>query len=111
MVAEAETSPPEAQTIPDALPVLPLRGAMVVFPLAVVPLLVGQQSSIQLIDDAMRRDRMVALVAQRDPEREAPGPDGLYQVGTAAIIHQLIRNPDGSLRLVVQGLERIRLLD
>src|SRR5512135_3244531 len=100
-----------APRIPDALPVLPLRGGLVVYPLAVLPLVVGQERSIKMIDDVMRGDRMVALVAQRDPELENAGPTDLYSVGTAATIHQLVRTADGSLRVVVQGIERIRLLD
>ncbi|MER3437848.1 MAG: endopeptidase La [Chloroflexota bacterium] len=102
---------PEGLTIPDVLPVLPLRGGTVVFPLAVVPLVVGQPRSVRLVDDVMRRDRLVALVAQRTEKAERAGPDDVYRTGTAAIIHQLARSPDGTLRLVVQGLERIRILD
>jgi ATP-dependent Lon protease len=97
--------------IPDALPVLPLRGGAVVFPLAVVPLTVGLPRSIQLVDDVMRGNRMLALVAQRDDNVEQPGPGDLHGIGTAAIIHQLVRGADGALRLIVQGLERVRVLD
>ena len=97
--------------IPDALPVLPLRGGVVVFPFAVVPLTVGLPRSVQMVDDVMRGNRMLALVAQRGDEPEQAGPDDLYRVGTAAIIHQLMRAPDGTVRLIVQGLERVRLLD
>jgi ATP-dependent Lon protease len=111
MVAEAEPRAPDQVTIPDVLPILPLRGGTIVFPLAVVPLVVSQPSSIQLIDDVMRRDRLVALVAQRRDDTEAPDPENLHKIGTAAIIHQLVRGGDGSLRLIVQGLERIRLID
>ena len=64
-----------------------------------------------MVDDVMRGNRMLALVAQRDDEPEQAGPDDLYTIGTAAIIHQLMRAPDGTVRLIVQGLERIRLLD
>ncbi|MBW3632750.1 MAG: endopeptidase La, partial [Chloroflexi bacterium] len=110
---ENDSSPetPARLEIPDALPVLPLRGGTVVFPLAVVPLNVGQERSIRLVDDAMRGNRMLALVAQRGDEPEQAGPDDLYPIGTAAIIHQLFRGPDGTVRLIVQGLERVRLLD
>ena len=98
-------------TIPDALPVLPLRGGTVIFPQAVVPLTVGQPRSVLLVDEVMRGNRMLALVAQRDDEKQEAGPDDLYRIGTAAIVHQLVRLPDGTLRIVVQGLERVRLLD
>jgi ATP-dependent Lon protease len=107
MVAE---SPSSAPSIPDALPVLPLRGGIVVFPLSVMPLLVGQARSVQLIDDIMRKDRLLVLVAQRN-DKDQPEPEDLVQIGTASIVHQLARLPDGSLRVVVQGLERVRLLD
>ena len=108
----AEKAEPQGSgiRIPDALPVLPLRGS-VVFPLAVVPLAVGQPGSVQLVDDAMRGGRVVALVTRRAEAAEPPRSDDLYRVGTAGIIHQLTRVPDGSVRLVVQGIERIRLLD
>jgi len=108
---DSEQPAPNSATpaIPDVLPVLPLRGGTVIFPLAVVPLLVGQERSIRLIDDVMRGDRMVALVAQRPDAPEQPGPADLYEVGTAGVIHQLMRSPDGTIRLVIQGLERIRV--
>ncbi|MGE3910559.1 MAG: LON peptidase substrate-binding domain-containing protein, partial [Chloroflexota bacterium] len=104
-----EPPAPAGPVIPDLLPVLPLRGGTVVFPLAVVPLLVGQDRSIKLIDDVMRGDRMVALVAQKADTPELAGPEDLHQIGTAGVIHQMMRVPDGTIRLMVQGLERIRL--
>ena len=97
--------------IPDALPVLPLRDA-VVFPLAAMPLAVGQPRSVRLVDDVMRGDRLLALVAQRDPKAVEPStPADLHSVGTVGVIHQLARSADGSIRLMVQGIERVRLLD
>jgi ATP-dependent Lon protease len=96
--------------IPDALPVLPLRDA-VVLPSTAVPLAVGQPRSVRLVDEVMRGNRLVALVAQRDPKVEASGPGDLHAIGTVGMIHQLMRAPDGSVRLMVQGIERIRLLD
>jgi ATP-dependent Lon protease len=93
------------------LPVLPLRGGTIVYPLAVVPLAVAQPQVIQLIDDTMRRDRLVAMIAQRRDDVETPGPDDLYRIGAVAIIHQLTRGGDGALHVVVQGLERIRMVD
>ena len=102
---EGSAAPP----IPPVLPVLPLRGGTVVFPLAVVPLLVGQERSIRLVDDVMRGERMLALVAQKPDAPEQAGPEDLYRVGTVGVIHQLMRAPDGTLRLVLQGLERVRI--
>ncbi|HXJ78915.1 MAG TPA: endopeptidase La [Candidatus Methylomirabilis sp.] len=95
--------------VPDALPVLPLRDA-VVLPLTAVPLAVGQPSSVKLVDDVMRGNRLLALVAQRDAKAE-PGPGDLHTIGTVGTILQLARSPDGSIRLMVQGIERIRVLD
>ncbi|MDP9354250.1 MAG: endopeptidase La [Chloroflexota bacterium] len=90
------------------LPVLPLRGT-VVFPLTVVPLAAAQPRSLRLIDDVMSGDRTVALVLQKDAEQEGAGPDDVLRVGTIATIHQMMRVPDGSVRLAVQGLERMRI--
>jgi ATP-dependent Lon protease len=111
MVAEPETPPTPTPTIPDALPVLPLRGGVVIFPLVVAPLTVGQERSVRLVDDIMRGDRLVAVVATKPGAPETPGPEDLHGVGTAATVHQLVRLPDGTIRLLIQGLERIRLLD
>jgi ATP-dependent Lon protease len=97
-------------TIPDALPILPLRDG-VVFPQTAMPLAVGQARSVRLIDEVMRGNRLLALVAQRDPQTEPTTLDDLHRVGTAGMIHQLARGADGSVRLMVQGLERVRVLD
>lgn len=94
--------------IPEELPILPLRG-VVVYPLMVVPLTVGQARSVRLIDDVAVGDRHVGLVASKEAEIDEPGPDQVYQVGTAAIIHRLIKAPDGTMRIIVQGVERIRI--
>jgi ATP-dependent Lon protease len=96
--------------IPDALPVLPLRD-VVVLPVTAVPLAVGQPRSVRLVDDVMRGNRLLALVAQRDTKAEPAALEDLYRVGTIGMIHQLARVPDGSVRLMIQGIERIRLLD
>jgi ATP-dependent Lon protease len=100
----------EVPAVPDALPVLPLRDS-VVLPLAAAPLVVGQPRSLQLVDDVMRGNRLIGLLGQRDAAIESPGPDDLQRIGTMAVIHQLARAPDGSVRLFVQGIERIRLGD
>src|SRR5512139_3801629 len=111
-----EPAPAEEQVggdqvrIPDSLPVLPLRSA-VVFPLAVVPLAVGRPGSVKLVNDAMRANRFVALIAQKNDAGEETDPKELHTVGTFAVIHQLARAADGTLRIVVQGLERIRVVD
>ena len=108
MAAEPGPGPGDV-VIPDALPVLPLRDTAVL-PLTAVPLAVGQPRSVRLVDDVMRGNRLLALVAQHDAKTE-PGPEDLHRIGTVATILQLARTPDGSIRLMVQGIERIRLLD
>src|SRR5215470_2760221 len=102
---------PAEFTLPDALPVLPLPDG-VVFPLTAVPLLVVNPAAIRVIDDVMRGNRLLVFAAQREPKHDAPmEPENVYRVGTAGAIHQMARMPDGSVRAMVQGLERVRLLD
>jgi ATP-dependent Lon protease len=95
-------------TVPQILPVLPLRET-VVFPESMTPLAIGQERSIKLVDDVVGGDRMLALLATREAEIEQPAFDDTYDVGTAAVIHKMIRVPDGTLRILVQGLRRVRL--
>ncbi|RIK50797.1 MAG: endopeptidase La, partial [Chloroflexi bacterium] len=95
-------------SLPDILPILPLRG-VVVYPNTAVPLTVGQPRSIRLVDDVVSADKLVGLVAAINPELETPGPNELYKVGTIATVHRLLRAPDGTVRLLVQGMERFRL--
>ncbi len=94
--------------IPHELPILPLRNT-VVFPLTVLPLSAEQARSIRLVDDAVVGDRIIGLSAMKDPSVEQPGPDEVYQIGTAALIHRLLKAPDGSVRLIVQGMERFEI--
>ena len=106
--AEA-AKPIEQNKYPDILPILPLRG-VVVYPTTAVPLTVGQPCSIRLVDEVTASEsKLVGLVAARDPELEQPGPNDLHAVGTIATVHRLLRAPDGTIRLLVQGLERFRL--
>jgi ATP-dependent Lon protease len=90
------------------LPILPLRES-VVFPSSMTPLAIGQERSIRLVDEAVAADRPVALVTARSAVEEAESAEDLYEVGTSAVIHKMIRVPDGTLRVLVQGLDRIRL--
>ena len=94
--------------IPEELPILPLRG-LVVYPQTAIPLTVGQPRSMKLVDEAVAGDRLIGLVTAKDPELETPGPEDVYQVGTMAAIHRLFRAPDGTIRLLVQGLARIAI--
>jgi len=100
--------PTEELTFPATLPVLPLKET-VVFPESVTPLAIGQERSIKLVEDVVSGDRVLALVTVKTPESEQPGWDDLYEVGTAAVIHKMIKVPDGTLRILVQGVQRIRL--
>src|SRR5881227_4070824 len=96
------------QELPATLPVLPLKET-VVLPDSMTPLAIGQERSIQLVDDVVGGERLLALVTVRDADVEAPGWSDLYSIGTAAVVHKMIRVPDGTLRILVQGLRRIRL--
>jgi ATP-dependent Lon protease len=95
-------------SIPTNLPILPLRG-LVVYPQTAVPLTIGQPRSIRLVDDVVVAEKLIGLVTARDPDMENPGPDDLYRVGTVAAIHRMFRAPDGTIRLLVQGMHRFRL--
>jgi ATP-dependent Lon protease len=94
--------------IPAELPVLPLRDT-VLFPNSFMPLAVARESSVRLIDEAIAGGKLIGVFAQRDPALDEPIQADLYEVGTATHIHKMFRLPDGSLRLIVQGLSRIHL--
>ncbi len=96
--------------LPDEMPILPLRG-VVVYPETTVPLTIGQPRSIRLIDDVVAKDRIIGLVAAKDPELENPGPDDLYSIGTVAVVNRLFRAPDGTIRLLIQGIARFKLVE
>ena len=98
------------QPVPDILAILPLRGT-VLFPHAVLPLGAGRASSIQLIEEAVQHGRLVGAVMQRDPSQETPGREGLHGVGTIMIIHKAIKQGDGTVRVVAQGLGRFRIAE
>ena len=103
--------PVDELQIPDVLPILPLKDT-VVFPESMTPLAIGQERSVKLIDDVIAGDeRLLALVTVKDSEIETPGFDDLYEVGTAAVIHKMIKVPDGTLRILVQGLRRVRVAE
>src|SRR5690242_19110843 len=95
-------------SIPAELPILPLRDT-VLFPNSFMPLAVARESSVRLIDDAIADRKLVAVFTQHDASVEEPRQDDLYAVGTATHIHKMFKLPDGSLRLIVQGLARLTL--
>ena len=106
--ASAEATELDENTVPEELAILPLRG-VVVYPLTFQALNVGQPRSIQLVDDATLSKQLIGLVVSRDAELEEPGPEDVYEIGIAAAIHRMIKAPDGTIRLLVQGIERIRI--
>ena len=105
---DAEDAIRADEPLPDALPVLPLRET-VTFPETLTPLAVGQERSIKLVDDVLGANRMLVMVAARDPENEEPGPTDLYEVGVAGVVARMLKVPDGTLRILVQGTQRVRL--
>ena len=100
----------EVRTIPDVLPLIPLRD-LILFPNLVVPLFVGRERSINALEEAMREDHLVALVTQRVAETQDPGPEDIYEVGCVASIMQELKLPDGTAKALVEGQQRMRILE
>ena len=107
--SESFSSVGQPLSIPSEIPVLPLRDT-VLFPNAFIPLAVARESSVRLIEDVAASGTLIGVFTQREASTEEPTQDDLYPVGTATHIHKTFKLPDGSLRLIVQGLERLRLL-
>src|SRR5688500_15336749 len=104
-----ELAPPDRPlSVPDELPLLPLRDT-VLFPNSFMPLAVARESSVRLIDEAISGGKLIGVFTQRDASVEEPTREDLYAVGTASQIHKMFKLPDGSLRLIVQGLARLTL--
>ena len=97
-------------TVPEVLSILPLRDT-VLFPQAVIPLAAGRETSVRLIEDAARGGRLIGVFGQRDPSVEDPQQGDLHRVGTAATILKVVKQPDGIVRLVVQGIARVRIVE
>ncbi len=98
----------DARQLPEQIGVLPLRDT-VTFPDMLIPLNVGQERSIELINEVLRGDRSIVMVASRKPEVESPGPEDLYSVGVIGVVARMMRLPDGTLRVLVQGGQRVRI--
>jgi ATP-dependent Lon protease len=96
--------------LPDELPILPLREA-VLFPQAVIPLAAARAASVRLVDEAVLGSRVIGVVLQREAAEEEPAAVDLHPYGTVAVIHRMAKQPDGTIRLVVQGLERFRVVE
>jgi len=105
---DAERAIRAARPLPDALPVLPLRDT-VVFPDTLNPLAVGQERSVRLVNDVLGGNRMLVMVTARNAEVEEPGPDDLYDVGVVGVVARMVKVPDGTLRILVQGTQRVKL--
>ncbi len=101
---EGEVSEPMMH-IPAELPALPLRD-IVIYPFMIVPLFVSRDKSIKAVEEALKENRMIVLVSQKDVNTEDPGQDDLYQTGTVAVIMRMLKLPDGRIRILIQGLSR-----
>ncbi len=97
-----------ARELPHEVGVLPLRDT-VTFPDMLIPLNVGQPRSVELINEVLRGDRSIAMVASRNTEAATPSPEDLYDVGVLGVVARMIRVPDGTLRVLIQGSQRIRI--
>lgn len=95
-------------TIPDELPILPLRNT-VAYPFSVLPLMVGVPRSVKLIEDALEGDRIIGLLTMKDPSVEEPRPGQIYEIGTVAKVYRVSKAPDNTLQVIVHGLERFRV--
>jgi ATP-dependent Lon protease len=101
-------SRPASSAGPETLPVLPLRD-IVVFPHMIVPLFVGREKSIRALEDVMREEKRILLVAQKNPADDDPQASAIYEVGTLAQVLQLLKLPDGTVKVLVEGLERAKI--
>jgi len=107
-VSDSTSSSAPATTKVENIPVLPLRD-VVVYPHMVIPLFVGREKSIQALDAAMRADKRIMLVAQKAADVDDPKTDDLYRIGTIATILQLLKLPDGTVKVLVEGVDRARI--
>src|SRR4026209_425769 len=96
------------QTIPEELPILPVRDA-VIFPHAVIPLTVGRESSVKLINDVQQLNGMLVVLTQRDKHVDTPGPGDLYDIGTVSMVHRAMKTPEGNLFVIIMGVSRVRV--
>src|SRR5499426_3513181 len=98
----------KVHTIPDELPILPVRDA-VIFPNAVIPLTVGRESSVKLINDVQQSDGMLVVLTQRDKRVDSPAPSDLYDIGTVSMVHRVMKTPEGNLFVIIMGVSRARM--
>lgn len=100
----------EELKIPDELPLLPVRD-VVVYPFMIIPLFVGREMSVKAVDSALAGDRMIVLATQHDIGDDDPTPDKIYEVGTVAMIMRMLKLPDGRVKILVQGLSKVRITE
>jgi len=110
IAAEGQGLVGSERKIPETVPVLPVRD-MVVYPFMILPLYVGREKSIRAVEEALSRDRLILLVAQKDAEVEDPNSQEIYPVGTVTMIMRVLKMPDGRVKILVQGLARTRILE
>ncbi len=113
-MADTENTEPRQENdelkIPDVLPLLPVRD-VVVYPYMILPLFVGREISINAVDQALAQDRLIFLSTQKEMGDEEPTPEGIYSVGTVAMIMRMLKLPDGRVKVLVQGLAKGRILE
>ena len=98
------------EEVPEKLPILPLRNN-VLFPGVVIPITLGRDKSIKLIQDAYKGNKIIGVVSQKDSNIEEPQYQDLYQTGTVAQIMKMLKMPDGSSTIIIQGKKRLKLVE
>src|SRR6056297_2815276 len=99
-----------SEQLTHSYPVLPLRD-IVVFPHMIVPLFVGREKSVRALEEVMQDDKQILLSSQIDPSEDDPTADGIYRAGVLANVLQLLKLPDGTVKVLVEGVARVRILD
>ena len=107
-MADEEKKPDDQLIIPDVMPLLPVRD-VVIFPFMIVPLFVGRERSINAVDAALTKDRLIFAATQMDITKEDPDPEDLYISGTVCMIMRMLKLPDGRVKILVQGLSRAQI--
>ncbi|MCS7182315.1 MAG: LON peptidase substrate-binding domain-containing protein, partial [Thermoanaerobaculum sp.] len=104
-MSEKPPKPEEVIAIPDVLPAVALKD-VVLFPYVMMQLSIGRPRSVAAVDTAAASDRIFLVLTQKDPSQEHPSPEDLYRVGTVVAITRMVKLPDGSMRILVQGVSR-----
>src|SRR3979409_2313457 len=108
-MTSAKPRPPLVPGETRSYPVLPLRD-IVVFPHMIVPLFVGREKSIRALEEVMRSDTFILLATQKNASDDDPSTESIYEVGTLASVLQLLKLPDGTVKVLVEGVERAKIL-